>query len=158
MRGLFRVIKLLKESTGCDYTSYYADVKTEIYKLFNKYERKFGAAMSQRAAHPASHTGKKKQAWRRIFEGPGSGIVGTSPASAPASSSSGSAVCGLSVYLDSDNVTAYEDDFDLLLWWRDHKLTYPIISIMARDIMSVPVSTISLESCFSLTERIIEER
>ena len=44
---------------------------------------------------------------------------------------------------DSDNVTAYEDDFDLLLWWRDHKLTYPIISIMARDIMLVSVSTVS---------------
>ena len=40
MRGLFRVLELLKESTTCDYTSYYADVKTEIYKLFNKYEKK----------------------------------------------------------------------------------------------------------------------
>ena len=50
MRDLFRVLKLLKESTGCNYTSYYADVKTEIYKLFNKYERKFGAAWSQRVA------------------------------------------------------------------------------------------------------------
>ena len=64
----------------------------------------------------------------------------------------------LSVYMDSDNVTAYEDDFDLLLWWRDHKLTYTILSIMARDIMFVPVSTVSSESCFSLTGRIIEER
>ena len=64
----------------------------------------------------------------------------------------------LSVYLDSDNVTAYDDDFDLLLWWHDHKLTYPIISIMARDIMYVLVSTVSSKSCFSLTGRIIEER
>ena len=40
MRGLFRVLELLKESTGCDYTLYYADVKTKIYKLFNKYEKK----------------------------------------------------------------------------------------------------------------------
>ena len=58
MRGLFRVLELLKESTGCDYTSYYADVKTKIYKLFNKYERKFGAARGQRVAQPASHTVK----------------------------------------------------------------------------------------------------
>jgi hypothetical protein len=67
-------------------------------------------------------------------------------------------VCELSAYLDSDNVTAYEDDFDLLLWWRDHKLTYLILSIMARDVMSVPISTVSSESCFSLAGRIIEER
>ena len=67
-------------------------------------------------------------------------------------------MCELIVYVDSDNVTAYEDDFDLLLWWCDHKVTYPILSIMARDIMSVLVSTVSSESCFSLVGRIIEER
>ena len=67
-------------------------------------------------------------------------------------------VCELSAHLDSGNITAYDDDFDLLLWWCDHKLTFPILSIMARDIMSVPVSTVSSESCFSLTGRIIEER
>ena len=60
MRCLFNVLQLLKEYTGCDYSSYYADVRTKIYKLFNKYERKFGAARSQRSAQPTSHTGKKK--------------------------------------------------------------------------------------------------
>ena len=133
-------------------------MKTKIYKLFNKYERKFGAARSQRVAQPASHTCKKKQASGRIFGSPRSSIVGPSLASPPTLSSSTSAVCELSAYLDSDNVTSYEDDFDLLLWWRDHKLTFPILSIMDRDILSVPVSTVSSESCFSLTDRIIEER
>ncbi|XP_066348537.1 uncharacterized protein [Miscanthus floridulus] len=118
------------------------------------------ARSQRRAAHPANITGKRKQAWGRIFGGPGaSGVVGPSPASAPSPSlSTSAAACELSAYLDSDNVTAYEDDFDLLLWWRDHKLTYPVLSIMARDIMSVPVSTVSSESCFSLTGRILEER
>ena len=155
MSGLFRVLELLKESTACDYTSYYADVKTEIYKLFNKYERKFGAARSQRVAQCASHTSKRKQAWGRIFGGPRS-IVGPSPAYAPTLSAS--TANELSVYLDSDNITAYEDNFDLLLWWRDHKLTYPILSIMARYIMFVLVSIVSSESCFRLIGRIIEER
>jgi hypothetical protein len=92
----------------------------------------------------------------RIFGDSSSGVVGPPPISTPSASSS-SAICELSDYLDSDNVTSYEDDFDILLWWRDHKLTYPVLSIMARDIMSVPVSTISSDSCFSLTGRIIEE-
>ena len=64
----------------------------------------------------------------------------------------------LTVYLDSDNVVAYDDDFDILNWWHEHKLSYPVLSTMAKDIMLVPVSTTSLESCFSLTSRIIEER
>ena len=98
--------------------------------------------------------------WGRIFRGPGSsGVVGPSLASARTSSQSTSAAgCEFIVYLDSDNVTTYEDDFDLLLWWRDHKLTYHVLSIMTRDIMAVPVSTVSSESCFSLAGRIIEER
>jgi hypothetical protein len=99
----------------------------------------------------------KKQAWGRIFGDSSSGVVGPPPISTP-SASSFSAICELSAYLDSDNVTSYEDDFDILLRWCDHKLTYLVLSIMARDIMSVPVSTVSSESCFSLIGRIIEER
>ena len=51
-----------------------------------------------------------------------------------------------------------DDDFNILDWWHQHKLTYPVLSIMAKDILTVPVSTISLESTFSMTSRIIEER
>ena len=62
MRGFFNVLQLLDEYTSSEYSSYYADVKTKLYKLFNKYESKFGAARSQRVAQPSHHTGKKKQA------------------------------------------------------------------------------------------------
>jgi hypothetical protein len=95
-----------------EYSSYYVEVTTELYKLFNKYENKFGAA---RSAQPSNHTGKKKQAWGRIFGG-GTGVVGPSPTSAPTSSSSvfASVVCELSVYyLDSD--TAYDDEIGIFL-------------------------------------------
>jgi hypothetical protein len=50
MRGFFNILNLLAQSTGSMYTTYYEDVKAELYKLFNKYERKFGAARSQRVA------------------------------------------------------------------------------------------------------------
>jgi hypothetical protein len=155
LRGMQSVLHLLNETTGTDYTSYYAIVKTELSKLFEeKYERKFGAARSQRVAGPTPTTGKRKQAWGRIFGG--SDVAG--PSLATASSSSHSTASELVCYLDSDCITSYEDGFDILLWWRDHKLTYPILAIMARDIMSVPVSTCSSESCFSLSRRILEER
>jgi hypothetical protein len=62
MRGFFNVLNLLAEATGSEYTTYYANVKTELYKLFNKYEIKFGAAKSQRVAQLSNHAGKRKQA------------------------------------------------------------------------------------------------
>jgi hypothetical protein len=153
MKGFYNVLDLLGKATGCSYSLYYGEVKDEMFKMFGKYEDKFGAARSQRPAVPSAHAGKREQAWGRIFGGPGD-----SPACSPTSSSTPSAVSELSAYLDSDPVTCYEESFDILLWWRDHKLTYRILSIMARDIMSVPVSTVSSESCFSCTSRILEDR
>ena len=44
MKGFFNVLELLAQHTGSTYSSYYADVKDEIYRLFNKYEHKFGGA------------------------------------------------------------------------------------------------------------------
>jgi hypothetical protein len=64
----------------------------------------------------------------------------------------------LSSYLDSDILQKFEDDFNLLNWWHEHKLTFPVLSILARDVISVHVSTVSSESAFSLCGRIIEER
>jgi hypothetical protein len=45
-----------------------------------------------------------------------------------------------------------------LNWWHEHKQTYPVLSILAKDFLCVPMSTISSESAFSLIGRIIEER
>ena len=43
-------------------------------------------------------------------------------------------------------------------WWHDKRTTYPVLSILARDVLSVPVSTVSSESAFSLVGRIINDR
>uniref|UniRef100_A0A8R7QX52 HAT C-terminal dimerisation domain-containing protein n=1 Tax=Triticum urartu TaxID=4572 RepID=A0A8R7QX52_TRIUA len=51
-----------------------------------------------------------------------------------------------------------DDDFDIIQWWHEHKVTYSVISILARDVLSVPVSSTSSESAFSLAGRILEER
>jgi hypothetical protein len=81
MKGFFNVLELLAEHTGATYSSYYADVKAELYKLFNKYETKFGATRSQKVAQPSAHSGKRKQAWGRIFGG--RGVVGPSSVCSP---------------------------------------------------------------------------
>jgi hypothetical protein len=74
---------------------------------------------------------RKKPAWG-IFGGHGTGVVVPSPISATSSSFT-SFVSEFSVYLDSENITSYEDGFDILFWWHEHKLIYPILSIMAQD-------------------------
>jgi len=154
MRGLQNVLDLLAQSNNMSYIDYLAEVKFELHKLYDKYESKFGAARPARTTHPSGFTVKRNQAWGKIF----GGSVSSGPSSTAGSSAVPPGLSELTVYLDSDNVVAYDDDFDVLNWWHEHKLTFPVLCTMAKDIMSVPVSTTSSESCFSLTGRIIEER
>lgn len=101
------------------------------------------------------------------FGNPGSTVVGPSPVTTSGSSSSSRFalaiasispfVFELSLYLDNDNVITYEDNFNIFHWLQEHKLTYLILYMLPIDVMYVPVSTISSESCFSLTSRVIEE-
>ena len=67
----------------------------------------------------------------------------------------------LKLYLETD-FTLFEqsdgDELDILQWWKSHAKTFPILSMLARDVLSIPVSTVSSEQAFSTTGRIIEER
>jgi len=44
-------------------------------------------------------------------------------------------------------------DFDVLGWWKLNHLKYPTLSKMARDILSIPISTVSRESVFDLVPK-----
>ena len=156
---------LLAKLTDTDNSAYFTEVRAELATMFNKYDSKFGAVRLQRPAQQPS-SGKKKTAWSQIFasDGPGAtsssvgiGTGNTSTSSFLARRASASALLHaasttaglgiaseLSSYLDTDTVPQYDDDdFNILTWWHEHKLTYPVLSILARDVLTVPVSTIS---------------
>ena len=86
--------------------------------------------------------------------------LGSSPTTT--SSSGGSTTSSqnneLGKYLNMKWADMYMEYFDVLRWWKEHEHTFPILSRFARDMLSVPVSTVSLESAFSQTGRIIEDR
>lgn len=64
----------------------------------------------------------------------------------------------LEVYLEDKCCPGIEDSsFDILAWWRTNGPKYPIISRMARDILSVPVTTVASESAFSSAKRILDD-
>ncbi|XP_020553314.1 zinc finger BED domain-containing protein RICESLEEPER 1 [Sesamum indicum] len=48
-------------------------------------------------------------------------------------------------------------DFDVLEWWRVHSLKYKILSIMARDILAIPITTVASEATFSAGSRVIDK-
>ena len=67
----------------------------------------------------------------------------------------GSKKTDLDIYLSK---TVIEDDgpFDILRWWKMNADRFPILSILARDVLAVPISTVASESAFSTRGRVLD--
>nr|GEX02511.1 zinc finger BED domain-containing protein RICESLEEPER 2-like [Tanacetum cinerariifolium] len=50
------------------------------------------------------------------------------------------------------------NEFDILSWWKRRQSQFPVLSIMARDLLSVQASTVASESTFSLSGRVLSIR
>ncbi|CAI9281773.1 unnamed protein product [Lactuca saligna] len=51
-----------------------------------------------------------------------------------------------------------EDDsnmFSILDWWKVNSPIFPILSLMARDVFAIPISTVASESVFSTSGRVL---
>ncbi|PIA25928.1 hypothetical protein AQUCO_10200001v1 [Aquilegia coerulea] len=47
-------------------------------------------------------------------------------------------------------------DFDILNWWKVNAPKYPILSLMARDVLGIPMSTVEFDSVFNIGERLLD--
>ena len=58
-------------------------------------------------------------------------------------------------YLEDEVEDDYEG-FELLKWWKSKSTKYSVLSLMARDILAIPISTVSSESAFSTGGRVLD--
>ncbi|KMS98900.1 hypothetical protein BVRB_3g067910 [Beta vulgaris subsp. vulgaris] len=58
-------------------------------------------------------------------------------------------------YLDEETVEDV-DDFDILKWWKTNTSRFPTLSLIARDVLAIPVSTVASESAFSTGGRVLD--
>lgn len=61
----------------------------------------------------------------------------------------------LQLYLDEPKLKR-TDDIDILSFWKSYQYRYPQLSLMARDLLAIPVSTVASESAFSVGGRVID--
>ncbi|CAA2988770.1 zinc finger BED domain-containing RICESLEEPER 1-like [Olea europaea subsp. europaea] len=61
----------------------------------------------------------------------------------------------LDKYLD-EPVFPRNYDFNILNWWKVHTPRYPILSMLARDVLGIPVSTLGSEVAFSSSGRMLD--
>ncbi|KAK1441173.1 hypothetical protein QVD17_07013 [Tagetes erecta] len=58
-------------------------------------------------------------------------------------------------YLLEPRVT-YNKRFDILMWWKQNAIRFPIVSRMAKDILAIQISTVASESAFSTSGRVLD--
>ncbi|CDP09275.1 unnamed protein product [Coffea canephora] len=54
-----------------------------------------------------------------------------------------------------ENVLPRVPTFDILGWCKTHEVKYPTLQKMAKDILTIPVSSVASESAFNTCGRII---
>ncbi|MCL7045409.1 hypothetical protein MKW94_012915 [Papaver nudicaule] len=132
-------------------------IKTMLSTLYASYEQNHGnpahGAASMAAASP--HTVRKNDASWNLIANKGKQKSTSSTPSPPHTE--------LYKYLDTeftDFITDQEDEenFDLLSWWRKYCGNFPILSIMARDLLTPPVSTVASGVAFSASGSVLDEK
>ena len=51
-----------------------------------------------------------------------------------------------------------DEEKDALLFWKNHNVLYPHLSILAREYLGIPSSSVAVESMFSTTGLILNSR
>ena len=60
------------------------------------------------------------------------------------------------IFLEDPRILVMSNEnFNVLAWWKKNSDAYPVLSLMARDFLAIPVSTVSSESAFSAAGRIL---
>ncbi|KAK1363197.1 hypothetical protein POM88_038758 [Heracleum sosnowskyi] len=60
------------------------------------------------------------------------------------------------IYLAEEPLNPMIAQFDILLWWKDNASRYKTLSMISKDILAIPVSTVASESAFSTSGRILD--
>ncbi|KAJ0477257.1 putative transcription factor/ chromatin remodeling BED-type(Zn) family [Helianthus annuus] len=62
----------------------------------------------------------------------------------------------LDMYLEEPELN-YKEELDVLQYWKENQRRYPQLSLMARDILSIPIITFASKSSFSFGGRVLSK-
>jgi hypothetical protein len=63
----------------------------------------------------------------------------------------------LEIYLKEPRPVDLDESFDIFSFWKGNQFCYPEVAAMARDILSISVSTIASKSTFSICGHVIDQ-
>ncbi|KAI3901087.1 hypothetical protein MKW92_042387 [Papaver armeniacum] len=125
-----------------------------ILRLFNYYSSKYGTCV--RAAFVEQPNFDEQDSSERLLSATSTTVLGSS-------SSNNSSISELVKYLELDVAVLLAgkergSNFDILQFWNTHGSSFPILQIMARDLLTPPASTVASESVFSASGRVLSKK
>ena len=120
-----------------------SDVTLLVKSIYASYESKFASSTTNVAPSPSPQT-SNDPSWS-LLSSRGRNLVSRTE---------------LCMYLDMDCLTTLDtpNNLDILAWWKKNERTFPILSIMARDVLTPPVSSVASESAFSASKRVLDDK
>ncbi|KAF7143240.1 hypothetical protein RHSIM_Rhsim05G0020900 [Rhododendron simsii] len=146
--------------SGSEYPTsnlFLTELKDSLYELYNEYvalhSQAYNELISQQSTTAAdslnsASLGRKVVTGRSKYES----FVRQSDSIQPVKSD-------LDIYLEEGVYICQQgmdSEFDALEWWKANSLKYRILSKMARDILSIPITSVASESTFSAGSRVID--
>ncbi|KZV41461.1 hypothetical protein F511_34528 [Dorcoceras hygrometricum] len=126
-------------------------VKNSLTEIYNEYNEKYGlqvGTQAQQLTTSSSTTSRLSKVQMLVRE----------RTKRPRGSSSSN--LELENYLTTtfDFSDADEETFDILRWWCQKTQVYPILYLMAKEIIACHVSTVAVEQAFSMEGNTLDER
>ncbi|XP_027368265.1 zinc finger BED domain-containing protein RICESLEEPER 2-like [Abrus precatorius] len=128
------------------------NVKDKFDKLYGEYANNFNATSGSQPSnesnllsksHGDGNRSKKSRLFNefKMFQNETKSTIGKSK---------------LDLYLDESQVD-YDDteEFNVLYYWKSNEKRFPTLSIFARDVLSIPITTVASESAFSIGGRVL---
>jgi hypothetical protein len=142
MTGFHKVLQRLSSLNGTDYSRYPSCIRNQLTKMYQIYQAKFGGVCLTPQPQAGSGSSKETEAWDDIYGD--DETYSNTDTSGTAGTSTFTDISELTYYLDSDTKTKFGPDFNILIWWQCHNRTNHILSILAKHVMIVHISPISL--------------
>ena len=150
-------LQYLVDMIGENYIlSDHARVVEGFYSLFRTYQTRIGP---QPEPSPPRNQSTSTCMFQQLYQHARGAHRSPSPLPSSSRTSQDSASNEeIALYNTSRFVSMQQDTLDVLAWWMQRENMFPILSRIARDVLSIPVSTVSSEAAFSSSGRIIDDR
>ncbi|CAH9088287.1 unnamed protein product [Cuscuta epithymum] len=123
----------------------YNEVSNLFYVLFNEFHAQYGNA-------PPLPTQTSSSKGKSLFKYAFGNLMKKTKTT---HTTEQSALNEISLYINYEVDFDENDEFDILKWWKSKERMFPILAQMAKQVLSMPVSTVAVEQEFSSADNVL---